>query len=79
MIFGGMSKFMTKILEDYFTEIELCKELGVKPRTTKQWRLDREGPAVTYLRGTPLYRKVAVKEWLLAREGKSYLKTIKRG
>lgn len=59
------------ILDDYYSNLELATELGVKLRTTKSWRDQRKGPPVTYLSGKPYYRKEAVKRWLLNREGKS--------
>lgn len=62
---------MHNLLDDYFTEPQLCEQLNVKPRTTRQWRTERKGPPVTYLRGRPHYRKSAAREWLLALEGKA--------
>lgn len=56
------------ILDGYFTDAELARQLGVKPRTTKSWRNQRKGPPPTYLSGKPLYRKAAVMQWLRARE-----------
>lgn len=58
------------ILDDYFTNNELCNELGIQPRTSKSWRDARIGPPVTFLRGKPHYRKAAVRDWLLSREGR---------
>ena len=56
------------LLDDYYTDPELAREMGVKPRTTKSWRDKRTGPPVTYIAGKPHYRKEAVRQWLLARE-----------
>ena len=56
------------LLDDYYTDPELAREMGVKPRTTKSWRDNRTGPPVTYIAGKPHYRKEAVRQWLLARE-----------
>ena len=61
---------MSKLLDDYLTDAELCEELGVSKATTKRWRDERIGPPVTYLKGAPLYRKQATRDWLLSREGK---------
>ena len=58
------------ILDDYFSDKDLASELAKKPRTLKAWRDRRIGPPVTYLGGRPYYRKAAVEEWLLSREGK---------
>ena len=38
---------MHRLLEDYYSDTELCDEMGVKPRTTKSWRDQRKGPPVT--------------------------------
>lgn len=60
---------MSTLLDEYFTDAELCNELGVSHHTTRRWRLERIGPPVTYIRRKPHYRKTAAREWLLAREG----------
>ena len=59
------------LLDDYFSDAELCAELNVKPRTTKSWRDARTGPPVTYITGKPFYRKESTRAWLLKREGRS--------
>lgn len=56
------------LLDDYYTDPELAREMKVKTRTTKAWRDQRKGPPVTYIAGKPHYRKEAVRQWLLARE-----------
>lgn len=61
---------MSELLDDYYSDPELCEQLNVKPRTTRQWRLDRNGPPVTYIKGRPHYRKESARAWLLSREGK---------
>ena len=58
------------LLDDYYSDVELADELGKKPRTIKAWRDRRTGPPVTYISGKPYYRKNAVIDWLLDREGK---------
>lgn len=58
------------LLSEYFDDQELCEQLGVKPRTTKQWRTERKGPPVTYIKARPHYRKESVRKWLQSREGK---------
>ena len=61
---------MSELLDEYYNDPALCNELDVKPRTTRQWRLKRKGPPVTYIKGRPHYRKESVRSWLLKREGK---------
>ncbi|HEB85558.1 MAG TPA: hypothetical protein ENI68_00855 [Gammaproteobacteria bacterium] len=56
------------LLDDYYTDPEFAREMGVKTRTTKSWRDNRTGPPVTFIAGRPRYRKEAVRQWLLARE-----------
>ena len=56
------------LLDEYYTDPELAREMKVKTRTTKAWRDQRTGPPVTYIAGKPHYRKEAVRQWLLARE-----------
>jgi transposase-like protein len=53
------------LLDEYLSETELAKELGVKPRTLRKWRAQNIGPAyvkfakrVKYHRdGVPVYLK----------------------
>jgi hypothetical protein len=61
---------MSGLLDDYYDDSELCEEIGVKPRTTKQWRIERKGPPVTYIKGRPYYHKDSARQWLRSREGK---------
>ena len=58
------------LLDDYFSDPEFADEIGVTTRTTKSYRDRRIGPPVTYIKGRPYYRKVAVMQWLRAKEGK---------
>jgi hypothetical protein len=57
-----------RLLEEYLTPSELAAELGKTVRTLDRWQLQGCGPAFTYVGKTKMYRRSAVKEWLLRRE-----------
>jgi hypothetical protein len=59
------------ISPDYVIAEQLATELGVTERTLLRWRKTRTGPPVTAIGRTIYYRRQAIKEWLLAREGNS--------
>lgn len=67
------------ILDSYYSDPDLAREMGVKTRTTKSWRDKRTGPPVTYIAGKPYYRIEAVRQWLLAREIDPKKRTRRRG
>ena len=54
-----------QLLEEYLTPSELAAELGKTVRTLDRWQLQGRGPAFTYMGKTKMYRRSAVKEWLL--------------
>ena len=56
------------MLDDFFTPQELCAEIHVAEITLARWRLQRQGPPVTWLGRRVLYRKSSVREWLAAQE-----------
>lgn len=56
------------LLDGFLTEDECARELGRNPRTLRRWRDLRQGPPVTKLGRQTLYRREAVRAWLLSRE-----------
>ena len=56
------------ILEDFLTEPELAKELGVCRMTVRRWRVLGEAPPVTRIGRRILYRRDAVRTWLESRQ-----------
>ena len=61
---------MSELLSDYYSDAEFCEQMDIMPRTSKRYRDERIGPPVTYIKGKPFYRKVSIRKWLLAKEGK---------
>ena len=57
-----------EILSDYLAESELAKELGLCTRTIQRWRAKREGPPVTLIGQSHVYRIDSVRDWLKANE-----------
>jgi hypothetical protein len=55
-------------LDDYFTPAQLAQEIEVCVKTLERWRADNEGPPITKIGRTILYRKASVVRWLVARE-----------
>ena len=58
----------TTLLADVLTEDEAARELGRCPRTLKRWRDLREGPPFIRIGRQVLYRREAVRDWLVSRE-----------
>jgi hypothetical protein len=58
------------LLDDYFSEAELALELHLNIATVQRWRKKHTGPVHTMVGRTILYRKQAVKDWLLKQEEK---------
>lgn len=58
----------TEVLENYISEADLARELGICQRTLKRWRSLREAPPVTRLGKRVLYERGAVAKWLKSRE-----------
>ena len=56
------------LLDDYLTPDQLAEELDKSPRTIARWDSLRIGPPKTMVGKRPLYRRDAVREWLLRRE-----------
>jgi hypothetical protein len=57
------------ISPDYVLDKHLAAELDICLRTLVRWRKARKGPPVTFIGRTAYYRRAAIREWLLAREG----------
>lgn len=58
------------VLSDYFSEADAAGELRVCAKTLQRWRALGEGPPVTRLGRTILYRKSSLRAWLASQEGK---------
>jgi len=57
------------LLDEYLTDAELAKELGVTVRTVKGWRTQGAGPAVTRVGKRPMTSREAVRKWLEEKKG----------
>jgi len=58
----------SRLLDDYLSETELAKELGVCVDTLQRWRRLRQAPAHTRVGRSVLYHKDAIRVWLRERE-----------
>jgi predicted DNA-binding transcriptional regulator AlpA len=58
----------TILSDEYATIEDLCAALGVTRRTLDRWHAMRAGPPRTVIGRTILYRRQAIKRWLLDRE-----------
>ncbi len=56
------------LLDDYLSRTGLAAALGVCERTVIRWCDLGEGPPVTMIGRTPMFRREAVKAWLASRE-----------
>jgi hypothetical protein len=56
------------IRDDYYSEAALADELDCHKRTLKRWRDLRQGPPHTTIGRAIMYRRQAVREWLISRE-----------
>jgi len=59
---------VTEILDGYFSEPELAKQLGNSTRTLARWRRLGEGPAWTKIGPRIFYRESAVRKWIERQE-----------
>jgi predicted DNA-binding transcriptional regulator AlpA len=57
-----------QLLDGYVSREQLAKELGKALRTIDRWERRRIGPPRVVIGRMILYRKVAVREWLLSQE-----------
>jgi helix-turn-helix protein len=56
------------LLDGFLTEEQAARELRRNSRTLRRWRDLREGPPWVRLGRQVLYRREAVRAWLLSRE-----------
>ncbi len=59
---------MEHIKQDLISECELASELNRTERTVKRWRNERIGPPFIQIGRETLYRRDAVRDWLLSKE-----------
>ena len=55
-----------QLLDDYYRQPELAKEIDRSERTLQRWRRERRGPVVTLIGNKPYYHVTDVKDWLKA-------------
>jgi hypothetical protein len=67
-----------KLLNGYLTEPELARELKRSERTLIRWRVEREGPPVTFVGRTPMYRLDSAIAWLRGRETRAIRRSNQR-
>ena len=67
-----------QLLADYFTRDELAEQLGKCTRTLERWNRLGQGPPLTMLGDTPLYRKQSVYTWLASLEQRRVAEKQKR-
>jgi hypothetical protein len=67
------------LLDDYFDEAALARELRRSRRTLAHWRELRFGPPVTHIGRSPFYHKASVREWLRSREIAGTRRGLRRG
>lgn len=58
----------SNVLSDWITREDLAAQLGLKVDTLRRWDARRVGPAFTKIGSRVLYRREAVREWLISRE-----------
>jgi hypothetical protein len=58
------------VLDGYDTVKQTARQLKKSERTLGRWHRKGIGPPRSYNGKTPLYRRAAVRRWLLAREQK---------
>lgn len=56
------------VLDGWMTRRELSEALGVTEATLGRWHTQRIGPAAVKIGRRLLYRREAVRQWLIARE-----------
>lgn len=56
------------LLSEHMSRDDLAAELGVSKDTLARWHSQRIGPPSVKLGKRTLYRREAVREWLIARE-----------
>lgn len=64
------------LLDDWMPRRELADIIGVSPDTLKRWETRRIGPPCIRIGRKVLYRRGAVRDWLLEQENR---KTAGRG
>lgn len=56
------------LLDDWLNRRELAEELGVSVDTLARWETQRRGPVCVRVGRRVLYRRGAVRDWLLGQE-----------
>ena len=65
--------------DDYWTEAEAARELGVSGRTLRRWYSERIGPPRTKIGAKTWYRKTGVAAWVASRETTPVREQIAQG
>jgi hypothetical protein len=56
------------LLRDFLNKSEICRELGICPRTLNRWHARRIGPPRIIISRKILYSRKSVLDWLRSRE-----------
>ena len=56
------------LLDDYFSQEEMAKQLDRSTRALRLWRVERRGPPVTAIGRTQFYLKASAVKWLRDQE-----------
>jgi excisionase family DNA binding protein len=57
------------VIGDYLSAEQLAQQLHISLRTLQRWTERGKGPSVTVVGRTVYYRRQAINDWLLSREG----------
>ena len=59
------------VLSEWMTQPALAQELGISVDTLQRWHNQRIGPPRAKIGARVMYRRAAVREWLVSQEEKS--------
>jgi hypothetical protein len=57
-----------ELLRDYWSEVELAKEIKKSLRTIRKWRQRKIGPPFAMVGKTPVYPQHGARDWLKSLE-----------
>jgi hypothetical protein len=63
------------VLDNYLSRPHAAAQLGKHTRTLERWERLRIGPAVVRIGKSPMYRREAIRDWLLKQEHQPIHKT----
>lgn len=65
---GGEKRDAANVLLDWISRDDLAEQLGVKVDTLRRWDARRLGPPHAKIGARVMYRREAVRAWLVSRE-----------